>query len=50
MSSETRVLFDYFAGPVSAHAAAGVKLRADTGSFACDPDARKTTAARASDT
>lgn len=41
VSSETRVLFDYFAGPVSAHAAAGVKLRADTGSFACDPDARE---------
>jgi len=38
VASETRVLFDYFAGVVSAHAAAGVKLRADDGSFACDPD------------
>lgn len=38
VTSETRVLLDYGFGVVSAHLDAGVKLRGDTGAYACDPD------------
>ncbi len=35
VASLTRVLFDAYPGVVSVHAHAGVKLRSDTGSYAC---------------
>lgn len=38
VTSETRLLFDYGFGPVSGHLAGGVKVRADEGAYACDPD------------
>ncbi len=39
VSSETRVLAEYGFGAISAHLAAGVKLRQGFGAYACDPEA-----------
>ncbi|MFO0549873.1 MAG: hypothetical protein U0271_15880 [Polyangiaceae bacterium] len=38
VASETRVWVEGGKGPVYGHFAAGVKLRSDAGSYACDPD------------
>lgn len=38
VTSETRVLIDYGFAPLSLHFATGVKMREDSGAFACDPD------------
>ncbi len=39
VTSETRVLVDGGLGPLTIHGYAGVKVRGDTGSYACPPDA-----------
>lgn len=43
VASETRLWGEYGFGPVSGHLAAGAKLRADEGAYACNPDQPKST-------